>query len=469
MFLLSRKKLLLILAVVIGTKFIFAQTASTFITASDYCAFLNNTAKADASFLYDQATGTAPDAACIARLGAPGNYFYQVIAGRETFPAPYLNEFAAALYNKINATGNDPTANLKSNRIYFFVIDAASSPKTLMFRLPIATPIAEDTTLELEGFFVNAVVILSGVTSEQTVRLPHAMSEVDANLEKIDVSGRPPTRRENIFQLIDQNEQPTQPPKGFFSSDTRRRSISTADISSHKEDEVRPFESTETISSNAIAELMPSIIARAKAESDKRLITLDTLDYYGNIKKSYLDDVEEEYQILQAKAKKLKKQLENVVSSMEFNRWQKRDAFLEKKKKAYKKENSLLYSCLPSLNQVHLTDEYTITPQEHELQLGYENLAETKRKYKEELITVQKELSKNVAVTEAVWKELSKIHLKIEEALQTKDAMLIKMATTEIELDLNHLQEEFLRRYEEEYSKLREELEVSGILYFRFL
>ena len=71
---------------------------SSIVTASDYCAFLNQAAVTDPYHLYDTAMSTDPEAACILRVGAPGNWHYEVIAGREKFPITYLNEFDKKKY-----------------------------------------------------------------------------------------------------------------------------------------------------------------------------------------------------------------------------------------------------------------------------------------------------------------------------------------------------------------------------------
>ncbi|MFI0348627.1 MAG: hypothetical protein ACH346_07695, partial [Chthoniobacterales bacterium] len=46
------------------------------VTASDYCDFLNQVAKSDPSFLYDEHMSYDPYAGCIVRTGRPGHYQY---------------------------------------------------------------------------------------------------------------------------------------------------------------------------------------------------------------------------------------------------------------------------------------------------------------------------------------------------------------------------------------------------------
>ncbi|MFI0348322.1 MAG: hypothetical protein ACH346_06105, partial [Chthoniobacterales bacterium] len=61
------------------------------VTANEYAAFLNEVAKTDSYNLYDSAIGTDPSTATILRVGTPGNYSYEVLAGREESPVSYVN------------------------------------------------------------------------------------------------------------------------------------------------------------------------------------------------------------------------------------------------------------------------------------------------------------------------------------------------------------------------------------------
>ncbi|MFI0348652.1 MAG: hypothetical protein ACH346_07820 [Chthoniobacterales bacterium] len=68
------------------------------ITAANYCDFLNKKAVNDEQHFYNDEMGSDPDAACIMRRGHPGEYFYEVIAGRENFPISYINEISKEDY-----------------------------------------------------------------------------------------------------------------------------------------------------------------------------------------------------------------------------------------------------------------------------------------------------------------------------------------------------------------------------------
>ncbi|MFI0347480.1 MAG: hypothetical protein ACH346_01725, partial [Chthoniobacterales bacterium] len=61
------------------------------VTASDYCDFLNDTAVADPHHLYNEQMSSDPQAACIVRVGVPGRWHYEVIAGRENYPIHYVS------------------------------------------------------------------------------------------------------------------------------------------------------------------------------------------------------------------------------------------------------------------------------------------------------------------------------------------------------------------------------------------
>lgn len=69
-----------------------------YITASQYCDFLNQAAITDPSHLYHDGMGSDPAMACIVRLGEPGKFQYQVIAGREDALMTYVNRHQQALY-----------------------------------------------------------------------------------------------------------------------------------------------------------------------------------------------------------------------------------------------------------------------------------------------------------------------------------------------------------------------------------
>ena len=77
-----------------------AQPASSSyrITASEYANFLNAKAINDTQNLYSEKMMSDPGSACIIRRGSPGNYFYEVIAGREIFPITYVTKHAAEEY-----------------------------------------------------------------------------------------------------------------------------------------------------------------------------------------------------------------------------------------------------------------------------------------------------------------------------------------------------------------------------------
>ncbi|MFI0348763.1 MAG: hypothetical protein ACH346_08430, partial [Chthoniobacterales bacterium] len=69
------------------------STASTLllVTASDYCDFLNHVAVDDPQHLYNEAMASDFTTACIVRVGAPGRWHYEVIAGRENCPINHVS------------------------------------------------------------------------------------------------------------------------------------------------------------------------------------------------------------------------------------------------------------------------------------------------------------------------------------------------------------------------------------------
>lgn len=103
------------------------------VTAVEYCDFLNDHAVTDSEYYYDQAMSVDPQSACIIRSGTPGNYFYEVIEGRENFPICYVNKFDEEKYATVlksiiaNDEQNSPIScesserSLKSNQSSFQV------------------------------------------------------------------------------------------------------------------------------------------------------------------------------------------------------------------------------------------------------------------------------------------------------------------------------------------------------------
>lgn len=68
------------------------------VRASQYCDFLNYVEATDLHHLYDNEIGSDPYAACIERIGTPGDYRYFVLAGKENFPITYVNFSNEARY-----------------------------------------------------------------------------------------------------------------------------------------------------------------------------------------------------------------------------------------------------------------------------------------------------------------------------------------------------------------------------------
>ncbi|MFI0347300.1 MAG: hypothetical protein ACH346_00815 [Chthoniobacterales bacterium] len=76
-----------------------SSTQEVVITAATYCSFLNSAAAAiDEHYLYNEAMGEDPNIACITRTGGPGQWHYEVIAGREDIPITYVNYLNKTFY-----------------------------------------------------------------------------------------------------------------------------------------------------------------------------------------------------------------------------------------------------------------------------------------------------------------------------------------------------------------------------------
>ncbi|MFI0348296.1 MAG: hypothetical protein ACH346_05960, partial [Chthoniobacterales bacterium] len=73
-------------------------TISAF-TTTQYSDFLNQFAtESDPHHLYNEAMGSDPTTACIVRVGAPGRWHYEVIAGQENCPINYVSHLSQASY-----------------------------------------------------------------------------------------------------------------------------------------------------------------------------------------------------------------------------------------------------------------------------------------------------------------------------------------------------------------------------------
>ncbi|MFI0348733.1 MAG: hypothetical protein ACH346_08260, partial [Chthoniobacterales bacterium] len=90
--------------------------ANSSVQASQYCDFLNYCATAsDPDHLYSEAMGHDPLVACIARVGAPGRWRYEVVAGRENYPVHYVSELAQASYADRLQASSSTTSTSTSN------------------------------------------------------------------------------------------------------------------------------------------------------------------------------------------------------------------------------------------------------------------------------------------------------------------------------------------------------------------
>ncbi|MFI0348106.1 MAG: hypothetical protein ACH346_04975, partial [Chthoniobacterales bacterium] len=111
----------------------YSSVTARTVTAAQYCKFLNSAAaESDPNHLYDAKMESDPEVACIARRGAPGRWYYTVIAGRENFPIGYVNEVDEEKYSleqDLPTTQNQQatTSFLKSN-LRGFAVDISSLP-----------------------------------------------------------------------------------------------------------------------------------------------------------------------------------------------------------------------------------------------------------------------------------------------------------------------------------------------------
>ena len=117
-----------------------AATTASFgspVTASQYCRFLNHVAVTDTDHLFDEKMEADPAVGCILRLGMPGKYSYQVVAGRENFPICYVNfcdveNYAAKESYSLIDNGKNDNDLLKSNQRSFLVDDSMTETQLLL-------------------------------------------------------------------------------------------------------------------------------------------------------------------------------------------------------------------------------------------------------------------------------------------------------------------------------------------------
>ncbi|MFI0348031.1 MAG: hypothetical protein ACH346_04575 [Chthoniobacterales bacterium] len=105
-----------------------------FVTATEYCDFLNSVAATDSEHLYNEKMGTDSTAASIVRIGSSGTYNYLVIQGKENLPISYANETAQQRYAAWVEQADFPLmtaaddGSLTSNRSNFFSHKLAVNP-----------------------------------------------------------------------------------------------------------------------------------------------------------------------------------------------------------------------------------------------------------------------------------------------------------------------------------------------------
>lgn len=68
------------------------------VRACDYADFLNHVAVTDSNFFYQEKMRSDSQSASIVRLGTPGNFYYEVIAGRENDPITFVSANNAESY-----------------------------------------------------------------------------------------------------------------------------------------------------------------------------------------------------------------------------------------------------------------------------------------------------------------------------------------------------------------------------------
>lgn len=145
---------------------------TSIVTASDYGDFLNAHAVTDKYHFYNEAISSDHDKGCILRLGTPGNYQYEVIAGRENIPVTYVPPLAQKYYEAWIKSGKQAGASpivslndeakdscLACNRFDFSITTSVSALSSLSDGTFTHNLNVEISPTEIISGFVLAVVV----------------------------------------------------------------------------------------------------------------------------------------------------------------------------------------------------------------------------------------------------------------------------------------------------------------------
>ncbi|MFI0348277.1 MAG: hypothetical protein ACH346_05860 [Chthoniobacterales bacterium] len=183
----------------------YTHTSAHEVTASEYANFLNQNAASDPDHLFDPKMETDPEASCIVRLGTPGTFHYEVIAGRENFSVCYVNEFDKENYsfeqNLPTTENQEPTTSpLKCNTKGFAVDNPATTMLTLTTR---ASTSISSSYLKDAAEIVGIIGLLA--CPELMMRMSCAESPSDAlraetaNMETLKIKARR-AERDNLIK-----------------------------------------------------------------------------------------------------------------------------------------------------------------------------------------------------------------------------------------------------------------------------
>lgn len=147
-----------------------ASSIFCIVTASEYADFLNQTASTDQEHFYPETMKNDISAASIIRLGKPGSYVYQVIAGRENLPVFYLNEndrnpFCDRVLAMQPATKENTEPFLASNHLDFRIAlqNEASHLSMIPFGGFSTAGVISEETLETVSLPALLIILLGEV------------------------------------------------------------------------------------------------------------------------------------------------------------------------------------------------------------------------------------------------------------------------------------------------------------------
>lgn len=144
------------------------------VTASDYSLFLNDIAVvSDSHHFYDPKMEGDSESASIKRTGAPGNYHYEILTGRENVPINFVSEDSATAYShwqhqESSLLCENLDSSLKSNKESFQL--SISRGATLSLVTASSSPLIKKGSFDTDAIIVAGTISLAAFGSQMMLR-----------------------------------------------------------------------------------------------------------------------------------------------------------------------------------------------------------------------------------------------------------------------------------------------------------